>query len=62
MYKQVNGKYIVKSGTDFRQFSKITLNFTGKQVDVSIEEVNVNSSFQEAPSLVAVLDKYQGLY
>lgn len=53
---QVNGRYIIKSGTDFRQFSRITLNFLGKHVDVDIEEVNVNSSFEEDATLVAVLE------
>ena len=27
---QVNGKYILKSGTDFRNFSVVTLDFSGK--------------------------------
>lgn len=60
--KQVNKKYIVKSGTDFRQFSKITVNFD-KMVnngtpEVSIEEVNVTSAFAEDPKINEILEKY----
>lgn len=60
--KQVNGKYIIKSGTDFRQFSKITVNFdkTGSNdnPEVTIEEVNVTSEIQEDPKLKEKLEKY----
>ncbi|KAF7278511.1 mannosylglucosyl-3-phosphoglycerate phosphatase isoform X2 [Rhynchophorus ferrugineus] len=61
--KVVNGKYIVKSGTDFRQFSKITINFEGRarngmKPEVTIEEVNVTSQYQEDPKLKEKLEKY----
>ncbi|XP_071447888.1 mannosylglucosyl-3-phosphoglycerate phosphatase isoform X1 [Hetaerina americana] len=63
----VENKYIVKSGTDFRQFSKITLTFpsgisTGKgAVDVKIEEINVTSQFEEDEQLLQQLEKYSGM-
>ncbi|CAH1162955.1 unnamed protein product [Phaedon cochleariae] len=62
--KQVNGRYIVKSGTDFRQFSKITVNFdktSGSCPEVTIEEVNVTSKIPEDPSLKEKLEKYTSM-
>lgn len=69
--QQVNGRYVVKSGTDFRQFSKITVNFdkagaagvaaTGgcsNEQQISIEEVNVTAAFPEDQQLKEKLDKY----
>ena len=58
--KEVNGKYVIKSGTDFRQFSKITVNFDKPNgtPEVTIEEVNVTSAFAEDPKLKEKLDKY----
>lgn len=58
--KKVNGKFIIKSGTDFRQFSKIDLVFGDEgAVDVLIQEVNVNSyDFTEDETLKQQLDKY----
>lgn len=53
------GKYIVKSGTDFRQLSKIMLTFKAEgPVDVQIEEVNVTSKYAEDEGLVQELKKY----
>ncbi|GFG38259.1 hypothetical protein Cfor_01900 [Coptotermes formosanus] len=56
--KQVNGKYIIKSGTDFRHFSKIILNFDKASVDVNVEQIAVTSAFPEDPSLKQLLEKY----
>lgn len=60
--KHINGKYVIKSGTDFRQFSKITINFektvaNGSQ-EVTIEEINVTSQIPEDPKLKESLEKY----
>lgn len=59
---EVNNKFIVKSGTDFRQMSKIVVNFektgvNGKPI-VTIEEINVTSAFEEDQKLKEKLDKY----
>nr|CAI5831330.1 unnamed protein product [Callosobruchus analis] len=59
--RQVNGKYIIKSGTDFRQFSKITVDFGKCSTDspeVTVEEMNVTSQIPEDAKLKEVLDKY----
>lgn len=56
--KKVNGKYIIKSGTDFREFSKITLMFNHSIVDLSIERIEVSSKFGEDLDLKKALEKY----
>lgn len=61
--KQVNGKYIIKSGTDFRQFSKITITFdknaSGNGTpEVAIEEIKVTTQIQEDQKLKEKLEKY----
>ncbi|CAB3377336.1 Hypothetical predicted protein [Cloeon dipterum] len=59
--QMVDGRYLVKSGTDFRQMSKITLTFTGKNVEVNVEEINVTSKYPEHEMLKQELLKYQDL-
>lgn len=58
---QVNGTHVVKSGTDFRQFSKITVektrNDAGK-LNVLVEQIDVTSQYKEDEVLAAVLAKY----
>lgn len=50
----------MKSGTDFRQFSKININFAGDCARVDIAEVAVTSSFVEDPVLKGKVEKYSG--
>lgn len=57
--REVNGKTIVKSGTDFREFSKVTLTFAG-QVEVSVEEIQITKDVPEDPVMKAHLDEYAG--
>ncbi|RVE41893.1 hypothetical protein evm_013467 [Chilo suppressalis] len=57
---EVNNRYIVKSGTDFRQFSKITITFEGSP-RVNIEEVKVTSACAEDQVLKAKVDKYSAM-
>lgn len=61
--KQVNNKYIIKSGTDFRQFSKITINFEKMNCtpDIQVEEINVTSQFPEDIKLKEKLDQYTSI-
>jgi len=58
---KVNGKYILKSGTDFRQFSKVTLDFSRPQLQVEIEAVDVTSAYSPDPALAAELEQYSGV-
>eukprot|EP00095_Tigriopus_kingsejongensis_P003160 maker-scaffold791_size96783-snap-gene-0.28 protein:Tk03160 transcript:maker-scaffold791_size96783-snap-gene-0.28-mRNA-1 annotation:"5 -nucleotidase" len=57
--KMINGKYILKSGTDFRQFSVLTIDFTGEKPEVEIEAVEVTADYEPDEELVNVLEKYQ---
>jgi len=59
--KKVNGTYILKSGTDFRQFSKVTLDFKENPINVTIEAVDVTKSYDPDGELDAVLEKYTGV-
>ncbi|XP_053618466.1 snake venom 5'-nucleotidase isoform X2 [Plodia interpunctella] len=58
---EINNKYIVKSGTDFRQFSKITITFGSDSPHVDIAEVPVCSSYAEDVTLKAKTDKYSAM-
>ena len=45
---QVDGRFIIKSGTDFRNFSHLTLTFDPEgKVDIKVDEVTVDSSLKE---------------
>ncbi|XP_049879932.1 mannosylglucosyl-3-phosphoglycerate phosphatase isoform X2 [Pectinophora gossypiella] len=64
--KEVAGKLIVKSGTDFRQFSCITLSFpagsaAGSKPVITVERVDVTSDYPEDPVLKPILDKYNAM-
>ena len=50
----------MKSGTDFRQFSKVTLDFSEKPVSVEIEAVDVTTRYQPDLELESILEKYTG--
>ncbi len=58
---QVNGKFIIKSGTDFRTMSQVTLTFSDK-VTVSVEEVSVTSDLAEDEDIKAVVAEYSSKY
>ena len=64
LYFQVNGTYVIKSGTDFRNFSFITVDFvklatqSGKPVVTDVSQVDVTSSFEPDNELATALEKY----
>ncbi|XP_076110870.1 mannosylglucosyl-3-phosphoglycerate phosphatase-like isoform X1 [Mytilus galloprovincialis] len=51
----VNGKNIVKSGTDFRNLSKITLTFTSSGLKVDVERVDLDSNIPEDPQIQKIV-------
>ncbi|KAG8327609.1 hypothetical protein J6590_015643 [Homalodisca vitripennis] len=55
---QVNGTYIVKSGSDFKSLSKIHLQFRTNVIEPKIQEINVTSNIQEDNILKNLLRKY----
>lgn len=58
--REVNGKFVIKSGSDFRQFSKIQFNVRAKKiVDLNVEEILVTSKFAEDQQLVVELEKFK---
>ena len=58
-FSQINGKYVIKSGTDFRQMCQVTLNFDldGK-VTVATEEVTVDTSIPPNPKVQDIVHSY----
>ena len=55
---QVNGKWVLKSGTDFREMSRLTLTFDAdKKADVKIEKVVIDSSIEEDPAIKEVVQE-----
>lgn len=60
--EKINGKTILKSGTDFFNFSKVTLNFAdAKNVTVDVEEIKVDEKYEEDNELKEQLQKYTSL-
>lgn len=60
IFLQVNGKVILKSGTDFREFSELTLTQESKEVNVDIKKVVVDSSFEPDADLKEALIEFEG--
>ena len=58
---KVNGTYILKSGSDFRQFSTISLDFRESPVSVEIECVEVNKEIEPDTELAKCLDQFTGI-
>ena len=56
----MNGTYILKSGTDFRQFSTITLDFSQENLQVDIESVDVTSDYEPDNELTSLLEQFTG--
>lgn len=59
-FLQVNNKIILKSGTDFREFSALTLTQESKEVNVDIKKVVVDSSFEPDAELKEALTEFEG--
>ena len=59
-FLQVNGVYILKSGSDFRQFSKINLDFRETPVVVEIECIDVTKDIEPDEELSKKLEEYNG--
>lgn len=55
---KINNLHVIKSGTDFRQFSKIILSKSQQELDVQIERIDVTASYAEDAELKAELNHY----
>eukprot|EP00057_Strongylocentrotus_purpuratus_P012764 XP_011667238.1 PREDICTED: 5'-nucleotidase isoform X2 [Strongylocentrotus purpuratus] len=55
---QVNGTYIVKSGSDFKSLSIITLRFTPHDININIKEVVIDQEVTEDEEMKMIVDRY----
>lgn len=58
--KMVGGRYVLKSGTDFRQFSVISLDFSGERPTAEIEAVEVGEDFEPDNETASIIQKFSG--
>ena len=54
----MKGKHVIKSGTDFRNLSNITVTKNGAGFNIDIKQVDLDSSVQQDPSVKAEVDKH----
>ena len=62
---QINGIWLIKSGTDFRNFTTITLTFSSdwkfdRTFDINAKVHDVTSEYEPDAELVASLKVYNG--
>ena len=55
---QINGKWVLKSGYDFGQMSRVTWDLKKKSVD--IERIDINESNEEDGEVKMVVKSFQG--
>lgn len=55
----MNGTFILKSGSDFHQYSKIMLDFKEKELEIQCLEVTKDLEPDE--EVVAQLEKFKGM-
>jgi len=58
---QINDKYILKSGTDFREFSHVEISCDdgNKSPSVTISKVEVTSKYEADPAVKEALLEYE---
>ena len=58
---QINGTKVLKSGTDFRMMSQLTLTFheKSKKVDVDVEQIVIDSKVPEDKEVRDVVREYE---
>ncbi|RZF33607.1 hypothetical protein LSTR_LSTR006985 [Laodelphax striatellus] len=60
--RKVNDRYIIKSGTDFRQMSRITISFSGSVADVRAEKIDITAAAYDEDELTAAqLERFSGV-
>jgi len=59
----VNGKTIIKSGTDFRNFTHVELLLSAAPAAATVKTTryDVTSSYEEDPAMLAIVDNYKGI-
>ncbi|CAG0894512.1 unnamed protein product [Darwinula stevensoni] len=56
--QELDGRYLVKSGTDFRNLSKITIRFDAFPFTMDVQTIEVTTAFPEDPDLQDALSKF----
>ena len=59
---QINRCMIVKSGTDFRTLSKLTIEIGCHSNHVEVEKLEVTSEIEEDPEVKEVVEQFKGMW
>lgn len=59
--REINGRHIIKSGTDFREFSKITINLDEPNTSIEINRIEITKDIEEDVVMKEILDSYLGI-
>ncbi|XP_050523089.1 mannosylglucosyl-3-phosphoglycerate phosphatase isoform X2 [Daktulosphaira vitifoliae] len=54
----INNRYIIKSGTDFREFSKITINLNNLSDPIDVQRIEITKDIEEDIAMKEILDSY----
>ena len=58
---QVNDVHVVKSGTDFKELSEITVEFSVNKPSYTIQRHEITSDLAENEEVAAIVSKYLGI-
>ena len=61
-FAQVNDIHIVKSGSDFKEFSEITIEFSDDKQSYTIRRHEITSDLAEDEEVAAIVSKYLGTF
>lgn len=58
----INGRHIIKSGTDFRELSKVTVNLDEPNNPVDVKRIEITKEIEEDTVMKEIVDSYSGLW
>ena len=58
----MEGKYVIKSGTDFRNLSNISVSKNGTGFHIDIKQVDLDSNVPQDPDVKIEVDKHVGKF
>ena len=61
IHMQVNDVHVVKSGTDFKELSEITVEFSVNKPSYTIQRHEITSDLAENEEVAAIVSKYLGI-
>ena len=60
-FAKINGVQVIKSGTDFRELSCITVSFNDDNTyGLDVQRIEITSDIQEDPEVKLTVDKFVG--